>query len=96
MTSYPEIVTSLSFFLLMANLQPPGSRITEARFLKLTFSLTIITIIFYLTNLKTELKNLSDSNHTIALNKGTILVKKNPDYFCKKKLTLAKLRRFWY
>ena len=54
-TSCQQIVMSLSFFQFMANLQPFGNRIPDAWSIKLTFSLTIT---FYLTKLKTELKNL--------------------------------------
>ena len=49
MTSCWEIVTSLSFFQFMANLEPSRSQIPDAWSVKLTFSLTIT---FYLT--KTE------------------------------------------
>ena len=49
MTSYWEIVISLSFFRFMANLEPSRSQIPDAWSVKLTFSLTIT---FYLT--KTE------------------------------------------
>ena len=46
MTSCWEIVTSLSFFQFMANLEPSRSQIPDAWSVKLTFSLTIT---FYLT-----------------------------------------------
>ena len=42
-------------FQFMANLQPSGSGIPDAWFIKLTISLAIT---FFLQNLKTELKNL--------------------------------------
>ena len=45
--------------------------------------------------LKTELKNLQHSCHTVALSKGTIFAQKNAE-FCKKNSTLAKFRRSWY
>ena len=51
MTSYQQIVTSLSFFLFIANLQQSGSRIPDAWSVKVTFAL-IVT--FYIT--KTENK----------------------------------------
>ena len=41
MTSPQQIVTSLSFFQFMANLEPSGSRIPEAESVKLTFSLKV-------------------------------------------------------
>ena len=41
MTSHQQIVTSLSFFQFMANLEPSGSRIPEAESVKLTFSLKV-------------------------------------------------------
>ena len=49
---------------------------------------------FILQKPKTELKNLSYISHTIALSKGTILVKKH--WLFKKMLTSAKLRESWY
>ena len=49
MTSGRQIVTSLSFFGYMANLEQSGSRIPDTRSVRLTFSLTVT---FYLT--KTE------------------------------------------
>ena len=51
MTSCRQIVTSLSFFQFMTNLQPSGSPIPDAWSIKLTLSLTMI---FYL--IKTENK----------------------------------------
>ena len=41
MTSHQQIMTSLSFFQFMANLEPSGSRIPEAESVKLTFSLKV-------------------------------------------------------
>ena len=43
--------------------------------------------------MKTELKNLEHSSHTIALSKGTIYDRK---CFFTKKLTSAKSWRTWY
>ena len=48
-TSCQQIVTSLSFFRFMANLEQSGNRIPEVWSVKLTF---LLTVIFYLT--KTE------------------------------------------
>ena len=44
--------------------------------------------------LKTELKNLEHSSHTIALSKGTIFAKKCR--FLAKNMVATKLRGFWY
>ena len=45
--------------------------------------------------MKTELKNLLHSSHTVALSKDTIFAKKCW-FFVKKMLTSAKLREPWY
>ena len=45
--------------------------------------------------MKTEVKNLWHSSHTIAMSKGTIFAKKMLS-ICKKMLTSAKLRGPWY
>ena len=55
---------------------------------RLTFSL--IATLFYLTKMKTELKNLQHSSHTIALSKVTIFDKKC--WFISKKVLTSKLR----
>ena len=68
-----KIVTSLTFFQLMANLEQSGSRIPDAHSVKLIFSLTLT---FYLTKPETEQKNIQHSFHIIAVSKGTILAKK--------------------
>ena len=67
MTSCREIVTSLRFFQFTANLEQSGSQIPDAYSVKLMFSLQ---------KLKTELKIIKHSSHTIALSKGTIFAKK--------------------
>ena len=51
-TSCRQTVTSLSFFRFIANLEPCGSRISDAWFIKFTFSL----INFYLTKLENRTK----------------------------------------
>ena len=65
----------------MAKLEQSGSRILNAWSVILTFS---IIIIFILQKLKTELKNLEHSSHTIALSIGTIFTTIF-NYFCKQK-----------
>ena len=55
MTSFRQIVTSLSFFRFMADLEQSGSRITEAWFVKVIFS-SIVT--FYLAKTENRSKNL--------------------------------------
>ena len=45
--------------------------------------------------LKSKLKNIQHSSHTIALSKGTIFPQ-NADCLQKEILTSAKLRRSWY
>ena len=69
MASYWQIVTSLSFFPYMANLEISGDWIPDAWSVKLTFSSRVI---FYLTKTEIELKNLEHTPHAIALSKGTI------------------------
>ena len=53
MTSCQQIVTSLSFFQIMADLEPSRSEIPDTNSVKLTFSLKVT---FYLT--KTETKTI--------------------------------------
>ena len=73
-TSCRKIVTSLSFFQFMANLQPSGSRIPDVWFMKLKSSLTIT---FYLTKLDNRtIKSLTQVFYYIALSKDTIFAKK--------------------
>ena len=73
MTSCRRIVTSLSFFRLIANLEQSRSRIPDELSVKLTFSLTVT---FFLQKLKTELKNFYQNSHTIAQSKGAIFAQK--------------------
>ena len=56
MTSFREIVTSLSFFKFLANLEQPGDRIPDTESAKGMFS--VKATFFVLQKLKTELKNL--------------------------------------
>ena len=88
MTSYWQIVTSLSFFRFIANLEQSRSQIPDAYSLKLTLSL-IVT--FYLTI--TE-KRSRTSLTQLSLSKKSIFVKK-ADFF-QKILTSAKLGGPWY
>ena len=53
MTTCQQIVTSLSFFQFMANLQLSGSRISEEWSIEITFSLTMT---FYLTKTENKIK----------------------------------------
>ena len=55
MTSCRQVMTSLSIFWLMANLEQSGSQIPDTSYVKLTFSLTVI---FYLTKSENRSKNL--------------------------------------
>ena len=87
MTSYWQIVTSLSFFRFIANLEQSRSQIPDAYSLKLTLSL-IVT--FYLTI--TE-KRSRTSLTQLSLSKKSIFVK--TDFF-QKILTSAKLGGPWY
>ena len=68
-----EIMTSLSFFQFMANLEQSEGRIPDAQSLKLLFSL-IAT--FYLTKTENRTKKSLTHYHAIALSKGTIFTKK--------------------
>ena len=70
MISYQQIVTSLSFFQFMTNLEQSRSRIQEGWSVKLTFSSIVSS------KQKTKLKNPEHSSHTIALSKGTNFNKK--------------------
>ena len=68
-----KIVTSLSFFGFLDNLEQSGGRIPDTESAEVMFS---VTVTFCLKKLKTELKNLYLSCHTIALSNGTFLDKK--------------------
>ena len=57
LTSHQEIMTSLSFFGLLANLEQSGGRIPETESTKVMFSVIVKTP-FTLKKLKRELKNL--------------------------------------
>ena len=92
MTSYREIVTSLSFLQFMANLQRSGCQIPNAQPVKLTFSLIVVT--FYLIKTENTMKK-SHTSHTIAVSKGLFMPKKML-IFLQKMLTSVKLRRPWY
>ena len=73
MTSCRRIVTSLSFFGFLANLEQSRGCIPDTEFAKVMFS---VAVTFFLQKLKTELKILKYSSHNIALSKGTFLDKK--------------------
>ena len=74
----------------MTNLQPSGSRIPEAWFIKRTFSLRITTHLTKPQN-RTKKSLTQLTYHTIALSKGTIFVKKML-VFCKKKSNISKIK----
>ena len=73
MTSCQKIVTSLSFFGFLANLEQSRDRIPDTESAEVMFS---ITVIFCLTKTENRTKNLEQSPHTIALSNGTFLDKK--------------------
>ena len=70
---FQQIVTSLSFFQFMVNLEQSRTWISDTWSMILTL-LLIATA--YLMKSETELKNLKHSSYMIALNKGTIFAKK--------------------
>ena len=61
MTSYRQVVTSLSFFQFMANLEQSGSRISDAQFVKYMFSI-IVTFLLLKTE-KRPKKSLTQVSH---------------------------------
>ena len=80
-----QIVTSLSFFQFMANLEQSKIWIPDAESVKVTFSLRVT---FYLTKTENRIKNLYHISHNIALNKGFIITKKC--YFLQRNADLSK------
>ena len=70
MTSYMKVVTSLSFFGFLTNLEQSRGRIPDTGSAKIMFSV-IVTV--SLQSLKRELENLKHSSRTIALSKGNFL-----------------------
>ena len=82
MMSCQQIVAS------MANLEQSGCRTLDGWSVKLTFSLTVT---FYLTKTKTELKNIWHSSHAIALSKYTIFDIKCW-FFAKKNADISKIK----
>ena len=88
MTSCWQIVTSLSFFQFMANLQSFGKWIPDAWSIKLAFSLSSL---FIFQNLKTELKILTQlSNYFFEYRYyfwQKILI------FCEKNIDISKINR---
>ena len=86
-TPCQEIVTSLSFFQFMANLQPSGSWIRDGWSIELTFSL-IVT--FYLTK---------PENRTALILKlwvKVLFLQKKCWFFAPRMLTSTKLKEPWY
>ena len=88
MTSCRKIVTSLSFIGFLANLEQSGGQIPDTESAKSIFSF-IVT--FCLTKIKTKLKNLYYSSHTIALSKCNFL-SKNAN-FLQKNADISKIKR---
>ena len=84
MISCRQILTPLSFFWFMANLEQSRSRTLGVWSVKLRFSLVAF---FYLTKTENRAKNLKCSSHIIALNKVLYLTKM---------LTSANLKGFCY
>ena len=89
LTSCRKIVTSLSFFGFLANLEQSGGRIPYTESAEVMFS---VIVTFCHTKTQNRTKNLKHSSNNIAFSKGTFSDKKCY-FFCKKMLTLAKLRR---
>ena len=87
MTSYRKIVTSLSFFKFLANLEQSGGRIPDTESAKVMFS---VTVTICLTKTENRTKNVQHSSHTIALSKGTFQDKKH--FFCKKNADINKIK----
>ena len=87
-----NIVTSLSFFRFMANLELSRSRIPDAEPIKSIFSLKVT---FYLRKLKTELKQIYNATLTLLLWVKILFLPKNANFW-QKMLTSAKLKEPWY
>ena len=87
LTSCQKIMTSLSFFQLMVNLELSGSQIPDVQFVKLTFSLIVS---FYLTKICRTKKSLTQLSH-YSFVKGTIFAK-NAD-FLQKNVDISKIKR---
>ena len=69
MKSYRQVVTSLSFFGFMVNLEQSGSRIPDAWSVLLTFTLTVT---FYLTTTENRTrKSLTQLSYYCTKGKGT-------------------------
>ena len=86
------ISTNYIFFQVMPDFQPSGSQILELCSIKFTFSLTIT---FFITNLKTKIKNLSREAVLLLIwIKVQFLTKMM--IFCIKLVTSAKLKLKWY
>ena len=76
MTSCQTIVTSLSFFLFMANFEQSRSRIPGAEFGKVMFSKTVTCYLTKTENRTKKFLTQLSHSHTIALSEGTIFAKK--------------------
>ena len=92
MTSCSIIVTSLSFFRFLTNLELFGSRIPDAQSIKLTF---LLIVTFYLTKTERKIKkSLTQLSHRYFEQRYYFCQKML--IFCKKMLTSAKLSGPWY
>ena len=88
LTSHQEIMTSLSFFGLLANLEQSGGRIPDTESTKVMFS---VVVTFYLKNNENRTKkSLTQLSHYLLLVKVLFWTKNNN--FLQKMLTSAKLR----
>ena len=72
MKLYQKVLTSMSFFQFMVNLEQSGSWIPDEQSVKLIFPLIITS---YLTQSENRAKIPLTNSHTIALSEGTIFEK---------------------
>ena len=84
LTSSRNIVTSLSFFGFLANLEQWGGQIPDTESTKIMFS---VVGTFSLTKTENRTKKFC---HTIALSEGTFWDKKQ--FFCKKNAGISKTK----
>ena len=84
-----QIVTSLSFFQLMADLEQSERQIPGSWSVKVTFSLIVF---FYLTKTENRTKKSLTQLSYYCFEKGTILAKKKMLVFCKKNADISKIK----
>ena len=87
MTSCREIVTPLSFFGFLADLEQSGGRIPDKESAKVMFS---VIVTFCLTKTENRTKKSQHNPHTIALSKGTFWTKNA--IFLLKNADISKIR----